>query len=121
MENLTIKGEYLFEFKNFNDWVDNAKDNYKPYKYGHHTIALDANNNVCHIGEDFSKVRSEKYFPVKVYSVIRTAKVSDFVNKVGYTETFGPYLKRCFPGMNGQELKEQFDILQSRTTTKLVY
>lgn len=34
MENLTIKGELLFEFNSFSQWVNKASSWFKPYKYG---------------------------------------------------------------------------------------
>ncbi len=74
MENLTIKGELLFEFNSFSQWVNKASSWFKPYKYGFSYVCLDKNNNVCHIGEDFMNARDNNLFPVKVYVLQRACQ-----------------------------------------------
>jgi hypothetical protein len=69
---LKLQAEFLFEFRNFTDWVNNASKRFRPYKYGYHTIAVDTNGMVCHIGQDFMIARDEKLFPIKVYALQRS-------------------------------------------------
>ena len=78
--NLQVRGTYLFEFKNLSQWLNKAPSWFKPYKYGHSLICLDKRNNVCHIGEDFMVAKDNDLFPVKVYSLERTSKVSTPLN-----------------------------------------
>jgi hypothetical protein len=74
MEDLTIKGELLFEFKSMSQWVNKASSWFKPYKYGFAYICLDKNGNVCHQGEDFMNAEAKDLFPVKVYALQRACQ-----------------------------------------------
>lgn len=74
MEELTIKGELLFVFTSKQHWINKATSWYKPYR-AYHTVALDQENNVCHIGEDFRVAEEKGLYPIRVYALKRTAKV----------------------------------------------
>jgi len=69
-----INVEPLFEFHSHSNWVNTASRQFKPYKFTP-TICLDKNDNVCHIGEDFSLAKSFKTFPITVYRIIRFADI----------------------------------------------
>lgn len=73
MDAITIKATFLFEFISHSNWVNKAPSWFKPYRYGHHTVCIDKNGDVCHIGEDFKIAKDNDLFPVKVYSLKRTA------------------------------------------------
>ncbi len=74
---LTINAEFLFEFTSKEDWIINAQGKFIKFKaedYSFHpTICLDTNNNVCHIGSDFSMAQNTNTYPVKVYALQRVA------------------------------------------------
>lgn len=80
---LTIKATELFEFRNFTDWVNNATKNFKPHKFKP-TVCIASDGSVCHIGEDFMIARDWKLFPIKVYSLERTAQALDQDQKLKY-------------------------------------
>lgn len=71
---LTIGAEYLFEFKNFTDWVNNATKRFKPYGQRFPTVCINTEGKVCHDGSDMMYSRDNKLFPVKVYSLERATK-----------------------------------------------
>lgn len=74
MQDVIIKGELLFEFASFSQWVNKATSWFAPYKYGYSCICLDTAGNVCHIGEDFKHARDNDLFPVKVYALQRACQ-----------------------------------------------
>jgi len=74
MTEITVKAEFIFEFTSMREWVDNAAEWFRPYKYKP-TICLNKNSDVCYIVEDFTKSKNDDLFPIKVYRLIRSADV----------------------------------------------
>lgn len=74
MEQLIIKAEFLFEFKNMSQWVNNASTWFKPYRHGFAHVCLDKNGDVCYIGEDFMNAEKNNLFPVRVYALKRAVQ-----------------------------------------------
>lgn len=75
-KDLTLKAEFLFEFKDFEQWVNKASSWFTPYTRYDKTVCLDINGRACTIGEDFMKARDENLFPVKAYRLTRTVEAN---------------------------------------------
>ncbi|MGN6491196.1 MAG: hypothetical protein ACTHLE_04310 [Agriterribacter sp.] len=70
---LSLCATYLFEFRSFSDWVNNANKRFKPYSLRYSTLCIDKNGKVCHDGKDMMHARDNNLFPVKVYSLKRSS------------------------------------------------
>jgi hypothetical protein len=65
-----IVGQYLFEFKDFDEWVNTATKKFSQVglleKTFYH-ICVDAKGRVCLSGREFQRARDDNSFPIKVY------------------------------------------------------
>ncbi len=68
MENITVKGEFLFELKSKREWVNRV-----PYilpekiRSGEQWIWVDKNGDVFEKGSDFEAAELKATFPCRVY------------------------------------------------------
>lgn len=77
MQQITINAEYLFEFKNFQQWTNTAQQCYKSLgsSLAIQTVCIDVQGNALTLGSDFIIAERSGNFPVKVYRLIRTSEV----------------------------------------------
>ena len=71
-EDILLSAKKLFEFDDYDDWVDNATRRYgacglNKKERERLTITLDAKGRLCRRGADFMQARDEEKFPVSVY------------------------------------------------------
>lgn len=68
IENITVKGEFLFELKSKQQWI-NRVPNILPEKTrgGEQWIWVDKNGNVFECGADFMDAEENETYPCKVY------------------------------------------------------
>lgn len=65
---MVIVGEFLFAFRSFNDWVNNAQSRFACYSAtARNTICVDAKGRVCLSGKEFMRAHDEDAFPITVY------------------------------------------------------
>ena len=70
-EIVTVKGKKLFEFNNFNDWLNTAQNKFLAVNLRpNHYLCVDTQGNVCIKGVEFMTARDSGYFPVTVYQVV---------------------------------------------------
>lgn len=61
-------GRPLFEFRTFDDWVNNAKRRFEESRRDSRTaICIDTKGRICGMGREFMRARDEGTFPVTVY------------------------------------------------------
>jgi len=68
MEKITVNGEFLFELKSKQDWV-NRVPNILPDKIraAEQWLWVDKNHNVLEIGKDFMSAELQGSYPCRVY------------------------------------------------------
>ncbi len=78
MENITVKGELLFELESKQQWV-NRVPNILPDKTraGEQWIWVDSNGNVFECGADFSAAEKAATYPCKVYKLQSVAVANE--------------------------------------------
>lgn len=75
-----IKAEFLFEFKNKQEWINEAQSRFDPYRSkAIKTICLDKYGYCLTTGKDFADAEIIGTYPVKVYKL---QNVSDLVTKL---------------------------------------
>lgn len=78
MENITVKGELLFELESKRQWF-NRVPQILPEKTRarEQWIWVDANGNVFECGADFTAAEEARTYPCKVYRLQSVAEVND--------------------------------------------
>lgn len=77
MPAITVRGTFAFQFHNFHNWVNRAKEYYSKIPKGVDHICIDKNGFNMQIGEDFMYARDNDLFPATVYTLTRTINHKD--------------------------------------------
>lgn len=69
MPEVSVKtGEYLFQFRSFEDWVNHAKERFAGHNVNAgNTICLDAKGRIAVCGAQFIRSKADGSYPIRVY------------------------------------------------------
>ncbi len=78
MENITVKGELLFELESKRQWINRVPEILpKKTRSGETWIWVDINGNVFESGKDFMVADEKVTYPCKVYRLQNVASANE--------------------------------------------
>lgn len=87
MPEITVRVEdEIFEFENYDQWVNKGQSWFAPYKAlsdHRYLMSVDAKGRICVWGWEFIRAKAEEAFPVKVYLITDRPEIKQCLADVG--------------------------------------